>query len=352
MAIYESEAVMERKIHSMGVFLFALVVVLFGPAFNSFGQADADGKLIDAAKSEGAVSYYTTMTLSQSKKVADRFQAKYPFLKVTLFRGGADELLNRIETEARGALFAWDVVSGRGDMVLTLSQAKLLAAYHSPESKFFDQDMVDDEGYWTAYYVNPFVLGYNTNLVKKDQVPKTYEQLLDAKWKGKKISIDDSAYGLLAGLMRAWGKEKAVAYLKQLAAQEPVVMRGNTNRVQLAMAGEYPLIIAYAPTIQRETSKGHPMDWVPLEPVPVQVNPLMIAAKAPHPNAGKLLIDFLLSNEGQKMLVGFRRVPVRDDVDPDPPRLFKGYKRIVEHPEDYKDYSQIVKLYQEILSTR
>ncbi|HWH75912.1 MAG TPA: extracellular solute-binding protein, partial [Candidatus Binatus sp.] len=252
----------------------------------------------------------------------------------------------------RGGLFAWDVVSGRGDMVLTLSQAKLLAAYHSPESKFIDPDMVDDQGFWAAYYVNPFVLGYNTNLVKQDEVPKTYEQLLDAKWKGKRISIDDSAYGLLAGLIRAWGKEKAVGYFKQLAAQEPVVMRGNTNRVQLAMAGEYPLIIAYAPTIQRETSKGHPMDWVALEPVPVQVNPLMLAAKAAHPNAGRLFLDFLLSKQGQKMLVGFRRVPVRNDIEPDPPRLFKGYQRIVEHPEDYKDFAKTIQLYQKIFHLR
>lgn len=152
--------------------------------------------------------------------------------------------------------------------------------------------------------------------------------------------------------MRAWGKEKVIDYFKKLAAQEPVVMRGNTNRVQLTMAGEYPLIIAYAPTIQRETSLGHPMYWVPLEPVPVQVNPLMLAANAPHPNAGKLFIDFLLSREGQKMLVDFRRISVREDVDPDPPRLFKGYKRIVEHPEDYKNSSETIKLYQEIFDLR
>ena len=230
--------------------------------------------------------------------------------------------------------------------------AKLITPYRSPESKMIKPDLVDAEGYWTAYYVNPFVLGYNTHLVNKSDVPKTYDELLESKWKGKKISIDDSAYGLLAGLIRAWGKEKAVIYLKKLAAQEPVVMRGNTNRVQLAMAGEYPLIVAYAPTIQRETSLGHPIDWVPLEPVPVQVNPMMLAAKAPHPNAGRLFINFLLSKEGQKMLVDFRRIPVREDIDPDPPRLFKGYQRIVEIPEDYKNSAETIKLYQEILGMR
>lgn len=315
-------------------------------------QAGSNPELIEATKKEGNVSYYTTMTLSQSKKVVDKFQQKYPFIKAELFRSGGDAILNRIENEARGGLHAWDVVSTRGDQVLPLMDSKLITPYRSPETKMIESDLVDNEGYWTAYYVNPFVLGYNTNLVKKGEVPKTYEELLDPKWKGKKISIDDSAYGLLAGLIRGWGKEKAVTYLKKLAAQEPVVMRGNTNRVQLAMAGEYPLIIAYAPTIQRETSLGHPMDWVPLEPVPVQVNPMMLAAKAPHPNAGKLFIDFLLSKEGQKMLVGFRRIPVREDIEPDPPRLFKGYKRIVEHPEDYKNFSETIKLYQQIFGLR
>jgi len=81
-------------------------------------------------------------------------------------------------------------------------------------------------------------------------------------------------------------------------------------------------------------------------------NPMMLAAKAPHPNAGKLFINFLLSKEGQKMLVSFRRIPVRNDVDADPPRLFKGYKRVVENPEDYKNFSATVKLYQKIFGLR
>ena len=334
------------------LFVLGVSVTVFASIVASSACAGSNPSLIEGAKKEGKMSFYTTMTLSQSKKVVDAFHQKYTFITPELFRSGGDEVLNRIQNEARGGLYAWDVVSTRGDSVLALEESKLLAPYRSPETKFIDKDMVDDDGYWTAYYVNPYVLGYNTKLVKKDDVPKTYEQLLDPKWKGKKISIDDSAYGFLAGLMRAWGKEKAVEYFKKLAAQEPVVQRGNTNRVQLTMAGEYPLIIAYAPTIQRETSKGHPMDWVPLEPVPVQVNPMMLAAKAPHPNAGKLFIDFLLSKQGQQMLIGFRRIPVREDVEPDPPRLFRGYKRIVEHPKDYKNFNEIVTEYQKIFGLR
>ena len=328
--------------------LGALGVLFSAPQSNASG---AQEQLLQGAKKEGKLVYYTTMTLSQSKKVADKFMEKYPFIEVELYRTGGGPLLNKILTEARGGRHAWDVVTGRGEMFLPLMKANLLGSYRSPEAEMISEDLVDKEGYWTAYYVNPYALGFNTGLVRKEDVPKTYEDLLDPKWKGGKISIDTEAFGLMSGLIKAWGKEKAVAYFKKLAAQEPVPMRGNTNRVQLVMAGEFPLIIAYAPTIQRETSRGAPINWVPLEPVAVQVNPLMFAAKAPHPNAAKLFIDFALS-EGQKMLVGFRRIPVREDVDPDPPRLFRGYKRIVEHPEEYENFPETVRLYQDIFNLR
>jgi len=339
-------------LRSLKFSLWAVTAIFAVGAVLPVAATAADKDLIEAAKKEGEVVYYTTMTLSQSKKVVDQFQKKYPFLKTDLFRTGGGPLLNKIQTEARGGRHAWDVVSGRGEMVLPLIERKLLASYHSPEAKNIEKDLVDPDGYWAAYYVNPYVLGFNTNLVKKADAPKTYEDLLDPKWKGKKISIDDEAFGWLSGLIRAWGKEKAVDYFKKVAAQEPVLMRGNTNRVQLTVAGEYSLIVAYAPTIQRETSRGAPIDWVPLEPVPVQVNPAMIAAHAPHPNAARLFTDFLLSKEGQSLLIGFRRIPVREDVDPDPPRLFRGYKRIVEHPEEYKNFPETVKLYQEIFNLR
>ncbi|MEK7230107.1 MAG: extracellular solute-binding protein [Candidatus Binatota bacterium] len=330
--------------------LCSLFVVCYQPAI-AWSQSAPDPKTIEGAKKEGEIVWYTTMTLDQSKMVVDRFQTKYPFIKPSLFRTGGGPLLNKIFTEARGGLHAWDVTVGRGEMVLPLIERKLIVPYRSPETKMIDDDLVDNEGYWTAYYVNTYVLGWNTKLVKKEDVPKTYEALLNPKWKGQ-ISVDTEAYGMLQGLIGLWGREKAVAYFKRLAALDPVPKRGNTERVQLAVAGEYPLILAYNQTIQRMASRGAPIDWLPLEPAVVQVNPVMLAAKAPHPNSGRLFIDFILSKEGQQMLSGFQRIPVRKDVDPDPPRLFRGYKRAIESPEGYKDFDGTVKLYLEIFKLR
>ena len=311
-----------------------------------------DAKVIEGAKKEGQLVYYTTMTLDQSKHTVDQFEKKYPFLKVTLFRTGGGPILNKILTEARGGRYDWDVVVGRGEMVIPLMDRKLLASYRSPESKMIDAQLVDTEGYWTAYYVNSFVLGWNTRVVKREDVPKTYEALLNPKWKGGQISLDTEAYGMVEGLKRAWGKEKAVAYFKKLAALDPVLKRGNTERVQLLVAGEYPVIIAYNQTIQRMTSRGAPVDWIPLEPAATQVNPAMIAAKAPHPNAARLFYDYILSKEGQEQLRGYQRIPVRKDVEPDPPRLFRGFKYVIENPEDYRDFDATVKQYLEIFKLR
>jgi iron(III) transport system substrate-binding protein len=118
---------MKRHKRSMSL-LLAVVLFWFAWATNARCLAGANPALIEAAKSEGKVSYYTTMTLSQSKKVVDAFQKKYPFIKPELFRSGGDEVLNRIQNEARGGLYAWDVVSTRGDSVLTLMDAKLITS--------------------------------------------------------------------------------------------------------------------------------------------------------------------------------------------------------------------------------
>ena len=314
-------------------------------------QGTPNPKTLEAAKKEGEVVYYTTMTLDQSKTVADRFEKRYG-VKVTVFRTGGGPLLNKIFTEARGGRYDWDIVVGRGEMVLPMIERKLAGVYRSPETKMIDEQLVDKDGYWTAYYVNSYVLGWNTKLVKKPDVPKTYEDLINPKWKSGQISVDTEAYGMLEGLKRVWGREKALNYFKRLAALDPVLKRGNTERVQLTVAGEYPLIIAYNQTIQRMTSRGAPIDWLALEPSVTQVNPVMLSAKAPHPNAARLFYDFVLSREGQEMLRGFQRIPVRKDVEPDPPRLFRGFKIAVEDPEDYKDFDGSVKQYLEIFKLR
>jgi iron(III) transport system substrate-binding protein len=326
-----------------------IVTALVFPANAQDGQ---DPKVIQAARKEGEIVWYTTMSADQSNAFMARFQQKYSFLKPSVIRLGGNALLSRIIAEAKAGKSFFDVAHGTGEIVLPLMDMGLLAPYESPERKSFPDDLKDKRGYWTSVYVNSVVLGYNKNLIKGQPVPRSYEDLLHSRWKGRKISVDSTYVTFLQGLISAWGKEKALDFLRKLADQEPVVMRGSTVRAQLAAAGEFPLVIAYANIIQYLTEKGAPIDWLPLEPAVISVNTVMLGAKATHPNAAKLFIDFTLSKEGQEKLWDFQRIPSRSDVEPKPARLFRGYKRQVVHPEDTQNLDEVAKLYAQILKTR
>lgn len=338
------------KFYSWKLLLIGYILVLSVKFVHS--QDNPDPKTVEAARKEGEIVWYTTMSLDQSKEFMDRFLKKYPFLKPSVFRSGGGALLNRVVSEGKAGKYLFDVVHGTGEIVLPLMDLGLVGTYASPERKMIADDLKDTKGHWTSVYVNSVVLGFNKNLVKRENLPRTYDDLLQARWKGRKISLDDSYTTFFQGLISSWGKDKAVAYLRKFAEQEPVIMRGSTVRAQLAAAGEFPLVIAYANIIQYLAEKGAPIDWLPLEPAIISVNTVMLGARASHPNAARLLVDFTLSKEGQEKLWDFQRIPARSDVEPKPARLFRGYTRYVVHPEEYKNHDEVVKLYAQILKTR
>jgi iron(III) transport system substrate-binding protein len=184
-------------------------------------------------------------------------------------------------------------------------------------------------------------------MVKPEDVPKNYDDLLKPIWKGKKILNDTENFAWFDGLLKYRGCEKGLAYFRTLAQQEQVFQRGSRGRIQLVIAGEFPLTIAYAPHVQTYVNQGAPIDWVPLEPVVVIINTVSVARRAPHPSAARLFIDFLFSKGAQIKLREFHRIPSRIDVDPDPPRLFKGFKRVVQDIED-ENLSEAVDLFHQI----
>ena len=317
----------------------------------AWAQIAADAKIIEAAKKEREVLWYTTTNLETSKVVVDQFQRKYPFINLSLYRTTVGPLINRVLIEARAGKFDWDVVSGGGEMFTPLMDRGLIAPYRSPESKMIDDDLMDKQSYWTAYTVGTFVLAYNKRLVRPQDVPKSYDALLDPKWKGQKIGMETSA-GVMHALMPVWGKEKTIAYFRQLAAQNPVTKDSSSIIVQLLVAGEMPLGIGLAHGFELFSRKGAPIEWLPLEPAVVRVIPMMLAAKSRHPNAAKLLYDFLLGIEGQQIIKAFNRPTVRRDVLPEPPRLIQGYKRVTMYPELYRNLDESQKVFNELFGVR
>ena len=312
-------------------------------------RSDLDMELVEGAKKEKKLVFYTTMDLPQSIEVVRDFVQRYPFLGLELHPLEAETLVKRIQDEARSGMSTWDVLLGGGGFLQPLLEANLIVSYLSPQREAVSDALNDSEGYWSGYYINPYVLGYSTTSVKEDEVPKKYDELLEPRWKGNRIAIDSEAHGLLRGLAAAWGEDKAVAYLKRLADQQPVMARASIRAVDSLHTGNVSMVIARAPVIQGYKKKlRSPIDWISLEPTVAQIDTVMLSAHSPHPNAARLFVDFLLSKEGQSGLAGVQHIPVRRDMEPRSKPVVQGHQWFVERPDRHGNFQETVGMFREI----
>jgi iron(III) transport system substrate-binding protein len=323
-----------------------MATLLLFPSGVARSQAPDPG-LIEAAKREGEVVFYTSMSISESKPLVDRFEQKYPFLKGHLLRATSEKVLQRILTETQAGRWDFDVVAL--SEVGILRERNLIAPYISPQSKAFVAEFKDPKGYWTAVYNNYFVIGYNTAKVPAQAAPKDWQDFLDPKWKGK-ISMDQEEYEWYATLLDAWGRERTQRYMTALAKQDIQWRKGHTLIAQLMSAGEFPVAIVYAHRIEQMKKEGAPVEWVnTLNPIVVSTNGIAISAKAPHPNTAKLFTDFVLSKEAQELLRGFNRIPSRSDVDPISPKMDQSKIKIRVVPENLPSrYGDVVKEFKSV----
>jgi len=278
--------------------------------------ADAnDPATVEAARKEGSLMIYNSMTPSQMQLIINAFNARYPFIEVKVYRAVGERLLTKIFTEAQAGRHDFDILQSGDTQAYFLKKKNLLARYVSPEVKYLPKIFVDAEGYWAAMYSMPKIIGYNARMIKKSEVPRTDEELLNPKWKGK-IATDHTKPEPFFWIMQRMGRERGTAYLKKLAAQEMRFYAGLSLLTNLLAAGEFPLgLYTNLHSVEETKSKGAPVEWVPQDQgVFTKFQPVSIAARAPHPNAAKLYVDFGLSLEGQKLIASMGRVPVRTGV--------------------------------------
>lgn len=294
--------------------LAALAILVVPLRLDGFAQTAAPAaNLVEGAKREGRVVFYTPLNITDSRALLQRFEQKYPFVKTELLRLSAEPLLNRILTEERAGRSAVDVVNN--NVINALKKAKLLALYKSPEQAAYPEAFRDPDGFWTSLNSNYYVLGYNSKLIPAKEAPADWSDLLQPKWKAK-IGMDQEEFEWFAAMSDAWGRERALKFHRALAQQQIHWRKGHTLISQLIAAGEFPLGIVYAHRAESMKRAGAPIEWVKsLNPVLATLTPVALAAKAPHPNAAKLLVDFLLSREAQQMLIAANRVSGRSDVE-------------------------------------
>src|SRR5713226_5321836 len=330
-------------------FLFVMLVMRNDCAY---GASVEHEKLVEAAKKEGRLVLYTGMDTDEANLYTKEFTKQYPFIKPEIFRSSGEKVQTRFLVEHRANVHNADIFQTSIVQVYQLKNAGLLSKYISEESRAYADGFKDSQGHWTAFYLIPYVIGYNTKLVLPKDVPTSYDDLLSPKWKGE-IGLEAEEYQWFYHLLQIMGKDKGLAYMRKLAGQNLQMRKGHTLVAELVAAGEMKLaVVVYSNRVERMKNSGAPIDWVRFKgPTITVINAISIPEKAPHPAAAKLFVDFVLSREGQNVLRGLRRIPARPDVLPDPPSLTKGLNLYAARPEGMiENYNETVARFDEIFN--
>jgi iron(III) transport system substrate-binding protein len=280
----------------------------------------ADQALIDAAKKEGRVVWYTTLVIDQFvRPAAEIFEKKYG-IKVDYVRTTSNEVQLRVMNEGRAERVQADVADSVGQSS-ALRDENMLARWTPDLAKTMAPQFVDREGRWIG--VTMFVLtpGFNTQLAPRGTEPKTYDDLLDPKWKGKiavaSIPVPASAPGFVGVVLAHMGEDKGMDYLRKLAKQDIVDVGIAAGRpiVDQLIAGEHAIALQiFHHHAAISAAQGAPVGWIPMQPAFANLQTSSLLEKAPHPNAGKLLVDFLVSREAQALFRDANYIPIDPDV--------------------------------------
>jgi iron(III) transport system substrate-binding protein len=281
-------------------------------------------RLIDGARKEGQVVIYSALIVNQAMRpIAEKFGKKYPFVKLSYWRADSEDITAKLAAEVRANNVVADVFEGTGVGEQAV-EARLALPYYTPAIEAFPVEYRDPAGMWTPTRLSYYSIAYNTRLVPADKVPKSYEDLLDPQWKGKMAWRIGSATGtplFLTNLRLAWGEEKARAYFDKLKEQKIVNFGAGSARtlVDRVIAGEYAIalnIFAHHPLISK--AKGAPVNSRLLDPTPSTAATMGVVKGLKHPHAAMLLIDYILSKEGQEILLKAEYFPADPTVPPAP----------------------------------
>jgi iron(III) transport system substrate-binding protein len=276
--------------------------------------ADRAAKVLAAAQKEGSFTLYTSFAEKDLPPLTAAFEKKYG-VKVRVWRSGSEKVLQRTLAEAAARRHEVDAVHSAAMEMEALHREKLLAAVALPYARDLIGGAVRPHREWTASYLSIWVQAYNTRLVRKDDLPRTFQDLLDPKWQGK-LGIESHVWDWYSAVILQMGEQQGLAFFRDLVARNGLSVRsGHTLLNNMVAAGDVPLALTmYNFIADGARRKGADVDWFVLEPVIGRMSGIGIMRRAPHPNATLLFYDWLLSPEGQEILVSRDYVPTRAGV--------------------------------------
>ena len=264
----------------------------------------ASDDLVKAANKEATLLLYGGATLQHMTLLIENFNRVHPGIKVNYLRKSGSSLFELIVRELRAKTYNADAyVPLHIDQAMYLAERKLLTRHLSPERSAYPEQAKDRDGYWTTLYQTGHVYAYNTRQVNPKDAPRSYDDLLQPRLKGK-IIMDEEEDFWYAAVLEILGKEKGQSFMRALAQQQPVFQGSKTLMMQLLCASEVALAFPVNFNQANDAKKrGCPSDFVVIEPQ-TQPPPFVIAMaqNAPHPAAAKLFIDFLLAKEPQRFM--------------------------------------------------
>lgn len=284
---------------------------------NKLPPAQRQARLEEGARREGAFTYYSISAAELIAAYVKGFTTRYPYIKADFYRGSGNQLVVRTMMEHKTGRLAADVISVGTENVMALKRSGIWARYHSPEAQNYPREQYDRNGYFHADSLGLATIAYNRDLVKKEEAPKNYGDLLDPKWKGA-VTIDLEPERAMLTWLSVWGEAKTREFVQKLLANGASVRRGHTLQGQLLCAGEFKIAAELYPDgILRMKQKGCPAEIVFPNPTPALAGGNYgININAPHPHAAALFVDFVLSAKGAKILSGTGRIPRRKGARP------------------------------------
>ena len=303
--------------------------------------AKSDG--LEAARREGAVNFYTSMNEKDVLGLAAAFENKYG-IKVNVWRSGKNKVLQRTITEAGAGRHEVDVVHNPAPEMEALHNEKLLVPVRSPATLDLIAGLAPKHADWAPLRVYVFVQAYNTNAVAKEEVPRTFADLLNPRWKGR-LGIEAKQQEWFATFAQAIGEQRGVKLLRDIASTNGLSVRsGNSLLTNMVVSGEVPLgLTVYSYLAEQAKAKGAPIDYIALKPTIAYTDGIGIVGRAPHPNAARLFYDFMLTDgevmmRAQRQLTAHRQdeatVARFEPVFIDPARVLVDYDKWAQLYED------------------
>jgi iron(III) transport system substrate-binding protein len=324
------------------VWFLGLVLCVSIPGITLAG--DNLSELMRQAKEEGTVTFYSVTNPTAMTPILNRFREKYPFLTVNPYRAGHSALLEKILAESRAGKYP-DVIGINFFQLAHLASIGLFEPYSPPEGKRIRKEFKDSQRHFTGFGINPFSLVYNTQAIPSAELPQSYDDLLDTKWKDR-LGFVTQDVAWVVGIIDLMGKGKGEKFLKTLSKQNLHLRRGHSLQIQEVAAGAYDIgITSYSYLASRFHGIGAPVDFAYIKPVFTNYSGLGLVKKGRHKAAGKLLIRYLLSEEGQKMYRDTGRMPASQDVAPLDSRLTENVEftpATEQWAAMYEDYAKFV----------